>query len=491
MRLDQYEWSRNPRGLHVKNALITPLPVSRWAETQMGWAKLVDSAGEYVDDAATFLSMGITPIVRLYEPRFGANPFNARMRERMDAHINVGSKWFELYNEPNLGIEWPGGVNIDWRNVDGIIRPMMDNWLVWAEYTISRGCYPGFIALAEATPDALAATRWMEAFLNYLEENHRGRMTAVLANGAYCATHPYILNHFYQELPGGGPASVRPPEQQNAREGGWHFEYPYDPFQQQNDPGRTVQGGTELTPHGDPVGLTAMGRLFNQLCAERFGSQAVPVVGTEGGVWPLPINGPQRPDTRYPPYDSNSHPHATVAMFEWSARQAPPWFFGVSVWKEDEYFEQLPATVNLLREIPPVYKNVPPIEVMGSGYERYLDSPEVIPVRPGPGPVHGEADFHMVILAPGLETRWFFDTAQAYWNTFRPIVTTRTDYIQFFTQEQSLAITVITPPELIDEMTEAIRVPFPQVWFDLIVADDQANVAEIFNSRVRDGLRFG
>src|SRR5690606_8999188 len=214
-----------------------------------------------------------------------------------------------------------------WRDTQNIIRPLMDNWLVFAEFVISLGCYPGFIALAESDEPRYSAVRWMDAMLTYLAENRYDRFKNVLAGGAFCATHPYILNHFYQEKPGGGPLSARPPHEQNAEEGGWHFEYPYDPICQANDPGRTVYGGTRLTPNGDPNGLIAMGRMFNERCAEWFGSQAIPVVGTEGGIWPY-REGPMQQDNRYPPYTEESQAEATVAMFDWIARHAPPWFFG-------------------------------------------------------------------------------------------------------------------------------------------------------------------
>ena len=229
----------------------------------------------------------------------------------------AGVKWFEFYNEPNLSIEWPLGEIPDWRN-QGQLARLMDNWLDWAEFIVSMNGYPGFVALAEsADVTDTAAVRWMDAMLGYLANNHYDRFMNVAMNGLYCATHPYILNHFYQEGAGGQP---RPPQSQQARGGGqWHFEYPYDPFTQQYDPGRTVFGGTDLTPFGDPNGLIAMGRMFNERCAELFGVQSIPVLGTEGGIWDFPAPGepPFQPDTRFPPYTNASQAQATTAMFDW------------------------------------------------------------------------------------------------------------------------------------------------------------------------------
>jgi len=302
----------------------------------------------------------------------------------------------------------------------------------------------------------------------------------------YVATHPYILNHYYQEMPGGGQASARPPEAQNAAEPGWHFEYPYDPICQRSDPGRTVYGGTALTPNGDPVGLTAMGRMFNERAAALFGSQAVPVLGTEGGIWPFTTASSYQQDTRYPHYTRDSQGEGTLAMFEWSARLAPAWFFGVCLWKEDEYFETgYVRAIERMEQIAPMPKSVPAVSVMADG-----SGP--IPLgAEGPGPIHGDPTHHMIILAPGIDASWFFDTAQAYWNTFRPVVTTLPDFIGFVPYNQSVAATIITPRDQMEAMTSVIQDRYPNVLIDLIVAEDVNAVRDLFNNRVYANQRFG
>ena len=66
MRLSDYQWSGNPRGLHVASAFQTPMEYDRYTRIGAGWVKLVAAGTEYVDDAMWFLANGITPIVRLY-----------------------------------------------------------------------------------------------------------------------------------------------------------------------------------------------------------------------------------------------------------------------------------------------------------------------------------------------------------------------------------------------------------------------------------------
>lgn len=491
MRLDEYQWSRNPRGMHVKRVLVTPLEIDRWSGMAAGWVKLVAADYEYVDDAREFISRGITPVLRLYRERWGAKPFDMQMREETLAYLEAGVKWFEFYNEPNLPIEWPPGVNISWQN-SSIMVPLIENWLNWAEFIISQGGYPGFTALAETDAFDAAAVHWYNTWLDYLAENHYHRFRWILANGAYCATHPYILNHYYQERPGGGPTSARQPEEQNANEGGWHFEYPYDPICQRTDPGRTVIGGTALTPNGDPVGLLAMGRLFNERCARLFNTRAIPVLGTEGGIYPFPRDAETpfyQQDNRYPGYTHESQAEGTVAMFNWISQNAPPWFFGLCLWKEDDYFEPGPAhATTRLRETRQLSRNVPSLAVIDGDVPYPFDDQVV---APGPAPIHGVADFHMLILGPGLDTSWFLDSTQAYWEQFRPIVTTVVDLVDFITADYSLAVTIITPPETADSLRERIADRYPNVWFDLVIASSQDEVENVFQTRAERGQRFG
>lgn len=482
MRLDQYVWSRNPRGMHTTDA-GSSIDHGRYLSAHFGWVKLLVTDTRFVNDAIRFIAEGITPIVRIWRPQFGADPYNRDLRSITVAYINAGVKWYEFYNEPNQPVEWPPGTWVDWRN-DGIVRPMIDNWIIWAEYIASLGAYPAFIPLSESADDSLAAVRWMDTFMNLLSQNYAARFRNLINSGLFCATHPYILNHFYQEVPG-APGTPRPPEQENAREGGWHFEYPYDSISQTSEPGITITSGPPWKPNGDPVGLVAMGQLFNERIASLFGASAVPVVGVEGGIWPFPYPGQSmQPDPRYPPITFDSHAEATLAMFEWIAQQAPPWFFGVCLWKEDEYYDKIHArAIDRLAETAPILKNVPATATIGD-----LGSHP-----PGPGPVHGDPDLHMVFLSPALDSRWFFDTAQPYWTTFRPMVVTSTDLIGFLTYDQSLAVTIIAPPDQLDPIKLSILKPYPNVLIDPIVAagDDFSSVATLLNGRVWANKRFG
>ncbi len=498
MLLTDFQWSRNPRGMHNTN-VFDPTDVSLYTRTGMGWAKLVVFGKDQLNYVGQFNDLGITPLVRVYLGRIGSRPMNAEQRAMYIDYARAGAKWFEFYNEPNLPVEWPGNLAPSWQDT-GQIGRLVDHWLEWAEFIIEDlDGYPGFISLAESAAPDSSAVRWMDAMLNYAADRHYDRFLNVLRGGAYCATHPYILNHFYQQIPGGGPASARPAGNQRAREGRWHFEYPYDPISQSVDPGRTLYGGTDLTPYGDPNGLTAMGRMFNERCAQLFGTQAVPVVGTEGGIWefPAPGEGAMAQDTRFPAYTNSSHAEATLAMFDWITEFAQPWFFGVCLWKEDVYVEKGQATLNRLAGAPPLMKYVPPIGVMQDG-STYIPPGELppggFPLR-GPGPIHGQADFHMVLIDDTLSSDWFFETGRIYWEQFRPIVTTETDFFEMMPWEKSLAITLIISSVRRFEAEGLIRERYPNAYLDVIVVreDDTSfeQVSRVFAVRVETGRRFG
>src|SRR5579859_7050040 len=100
MRLDQYQWSHNPRGMHNTGAFLK-LNHPRYVQTRLGWLKLVAGSDEYMNDIPVLLGNGITPIIRLYEPKFGASPMTTDQLSLTARYIGAGARWFEFYNEPN------------------------------------------------------------------------------------------------------------------------------------------------------------------------------------------------------------------------------------------------------------------------------------------------------------------------------------------------------------------------------------------------------
>src|SRR5579864_4060763 len=197
MRLDEYQWSHNPRGMHNTRAFLG-LNHARYLQTRLGWLKLVAGADEYVNDVPILLGNGITPIIRLYEPKFGASQVTTNQLRLTTLYTGAGVRWFEFYNEPNIPLEWPDTIQPDYNNLSGVIAPLMDHWLQWAEVVIDLGGYPAFPALSETVHPYEDVTSWIRAMMNYLATNWYDRFRAIANNGLWCATHPYFYNHFYQ-----------------------------------------------------------------------------------------------------------------------------------------------------------------------------------------------------------------------------------------------------------------------------------------------------
>ncbi len=332
MKLQDYERTRNPRGMHGWGNLYRPYDdalIEELAALKLGWFKILDDGGGHVMRVCEKLrERGIMPIVRLYRPRPYPGTLPPSHLDTVARYVREGiTRWFEPGNEPNLDAEWkePYRGHVRYGNPELV----MPDWLADAEAIIERGGYPAYPALAPCGRQGRQASiTTHERYFQWLAENAYERARQVFENGAWIASHPYVLNHFYRD-----------------ENGQWHFEYPDDPICQAARPGTTV--------FDDDCGLLNF-RVPIALLRRYFGL-TVPVVGTEGGLF-VPRPGQViRQDDRYPGYDLEGHAEATVAMFDWIARRAPPYFFGLCLWLLDDYYPQgraVPA-VRALRAAEP------------------------------------------------------------------------------------------------------------------------------------------
>jgi hypothetical protein len=122
----------------------------------------------------------------------------------------------------------------------------------------------------------------------------------------------------------------------------------------------------------------------------------VPVIGTSGGITPIPAPGdsPIQQDSHYPPYSRESHAEATLAMWRWIAESGPDWLFGVTSSTEADYYDlqgPVPAILRMASE-PPVLKTFEPTrlgEIRKEGEEPAhpaFVAPEIVEiVIPGAG----------------------------------------------------------------------------------------------------------
>ena len=298
------------RGIHWSASCDHSHALANWpfwkdelAKMGVKWVKLLDSGGgSSIQMCQALLSADIIPIVRLYRPR--PNPGTLHVAslvppnpEQMTAQnaqtignlVNVGVRYFEANNEPNLRDEWNYA---DWQSYPWQRRVQMvcDGWIKDAVKIISLGGLPAFPALAQCghtmNDGAIGSIPFYIEAVRYLAERYPVAAPDILKSGAWLAVHNYGWNH---------PAA-----------------YPYDPINQADHPGETVfQDDSTIRSYEVP----------QDLFFETFGVD-LPIICTEGGYVP-PANGWEQKDTRYPALTYDSQARLTVAAYSWLAENAP------------------------------------------------------------------------------------------------------------------------------------------------------------------------
>src|SRR5205809_326889 len=89
MRLNEYQWSHNPRGLHNSGA-PKPADTNRYIQLKCGWAKLVSVDREHMQAIPVLLGNNCTPIVRVYRPHFGASAATEDMTKAWREYFAAG-----------------------------------------------------------------------------------------------------------------------------------------------------------------------------------------------------------------------------------------------------------------------------------------------------------------------------------------------------------------------------------------------------------------
>jgi len=298
---------RSVRGIHWSASVYHPSGSSLnwWINELLAmhikWVKLLDDGkGSSREVCGSLLDNGIIPIVRLY--RHCPNPGHLCAKEKETVgHLHaLGVRYFETNNEPNLPVEWKDG---EWLE-GGRPEVVMEHWLRDARMVIELGGYPAFPALAQCAHHGESGSiPWYVKAFAWLHDHAYEAARDVFTSGAWIAVHDAVLNHCY-------------------REGySWHFEYPYDPICQEDQPGKTIMlDDNSLIGHRVPA----------TLLHEHFGLR-VPVISTEGGIF-APNGGWQQWDDRYPGYDYEGHAERVVAMFEWLRVNAEDYFFAMCPW---------------------------------------------------------------------------------------------------------------------------------------------------------------
>lgn len=296
------------RGIHWSATVFHPFGssldwwVSELCAMSIRWVKLLDDGGGSSRHLCqSLLTHQIIPIVRLYRGRPNPGHLGDREKNTVADLVTVGVRYFEVNNEPNLPEEWLPG---EWQS-GGRPEVVMQHWLEDARAVIKLGGYPAFPALTQCGhhPEHGSIPWYTQAF-RWLGEHARSEALDVFGNGAWLAVHDVVLNHCYRD-----------------EKGEWHFEYPYDPICQADQPGKTIMDDdNSLIGHQAPL----------KLLQDNLGVQ-VPVISTEGGVF-APRGGWEQLDSRYPGYNLDGHAERTVAMFRWLQSNAEDCYFAMCPW---------------------------------------------------------------------------------------------------------------------------------------------------------------
>ena len=100
-------------------------------------------------------------------------------------------------------------------------------------------------------------------------------------------------------------------------------------------------------------------------------------------------------------------------------------------------------------------------------------------------------DYHFLVLAPGLQSAWFFQAARQYWQRFQPIVTTDWKLLAYIPPEAKVAVTLLARPDTAPYAQEQVKAQREGTYLDVVVANDLPMMEAILDSRAEAGLPLG
>lgn len=100
-------------------------------------------------------------------------------------------------------------------------------------------------------------------------------------------------------------------------------------------------------------------------------------------------------------------------------------------------------------------------------------------------------DYHFMVLAPGLQSAWFFQAARRFWQHFQPVVTDDPGLLAYLPANSRVAVTVLARRDTAEYVQGQIETYRPDAYIDLIALDDLPLMESILNQRAEAGLPFG
>ncbi len=272
------------------------------------WVKLLDDGGGSSRELCRRLvQAGIMPVVRLYRERPNPGGVGGREYNTVSTLVQVGVRYFETNNEPDIPAEWRDNYMPDnWLDI------VVDNFIRDADEILGRGGLPALPAMGPGSRDNPIS-----------KVIARGRRD-LFERGAWVAIHNYTLNHplDYPDDPV-NQAGVPLTQAEYDRYGTWSWDYRSLEHINQLRRDRKNPGSTVYDDPNCFRGYEAAGKMIY----DALGFY-VPVISTEGG----PVVG-WGDDLRY----NKLVPDQQMAMQTEIVRlmqnnRVPDWYFTMCTW---------------------------------------------------------------------------------------------------------------------------------------------------------------
>lgn len=344
MRIEDFPRPKddNGRGVHWSARLYhdTAQPsLDYWVDElvamKIKWVKLLDDGGgSSLNLCRKLLAADIMPIVRFYFPELNPHRMGGRELDTVSRLVDIGVRYFESNNEPDLPAEWRDGqLPPNWLDI------VVDNFIRDADAVLARG---GLLAVPALGPGSRANPVALIV--------QKGRRD-LFERGCWVAIHNYTLNHPL-DYPDDDVNQLGRPltEEEYRRYARWaysHLTYEeivargipisasdYHKFQNWAWDGRPMEAVNQLraaskrpgsTPTEDSNcfrGFEAAGKMIY----DALGFY-VPVISTEGG----PVVG-WGDDQRYPKVNPETHKEWQLGIVRFMQTQAPRWYFAMCTW---------------------------------------------------------------------------------------------------------------------------------------------------------------
>lgn len=309
--------------------------IDELAAMQIKWVKpMDDGGGSSFELCRKLLAAGIMPVVRIFMTERNPSYMRSRQLDTVGRLIDLGVRYFESNNEPDLPDEWR-----DHRLPPNWLDIVVDNFIRDADAVLARGGYLALPAMGPGSRDNPISVVLRKGRLDLFER------------GCWVAIHNYTLNHPlnypYDDANQLGQPLTREEFDQYARWAYSHLTYDeivrqglpvsredYAKFNQWAWDGRSLEmvnqlraatkkaGSTVFTDPNCFRGFEAAGKMIY----DALGFY-VPVISTEGG----PVMG-WGDDNRYPKVNPTTQMQWQVDIMRFMQTQAPPWYFSCCTW---------------------------------------------------------------------------------------------------------------------------------------------------------------